>query len=203
LQVALETVVLEEFLAPTELASVMQFTLDNESRFTPSVVLGAGDTQGRVDAAQRRSQVLDQPGPLEQLFRERIERALPAVLQRLGLPAATPERIDVQITATNDGGFFRAHIDNSTERFRSRKVSFVYFFEKEPTPFTGGELRIFDLRSFDEQARRGARYTEIQPAQNQIVFFPSSYLHEIALVECPSGAFADSRFTVNGWIHWQ
>jgi Rps23 Pro-64 3,4-dihydroxylase Tpa1-like proline 4-hydroxylase len=37
--------------------------------------------------------------------------------------------------------------------------------------------------------------------QNQIVFFPSETLHEVLPVECPSGEFADSRFTVNGWLH--
>jgi Rps23 Pro-64 3,4-dihydroxylase Tpa1-like proline 4-hydroxylase len=39
------------------------------------------------------------------------------------------------------------------------------------------------------------------PQQNQIVFFPCSVLHEITPVECPSRAFADSRFTLNGWLH--
>jgi SM-20-related protein len=41
----------------------------------------------------------------------------------------------------------------------------------------------------------------IVPQPNQIVFFPCSLLHEITPVECPSRAFADSRFTLNGWLH--
>jgi Rps23 Pro-64 3,4-dihydroxylase Tpa1-like proline 4-hydroxylase len=39
------------------------------------------------------------------------------------------------------------------------------------------------------------------PQQNQIVFFPCSVLHEITAIECSSRAFADSRFTLNGWLH--
>jgi Rps23 Pro-64 3,4-dihydroxylase Tpa1-like proline 4-hydroxylase len=45
------------------------------------------------------------------------------------------------------------------------------------------------------------KYRTIVPQQNQAVFFLSSLAHEITPVECPSGAFADSRFTVNGWFH--
>jgi Rps23 Pro-64 3,4-dihydroxylase Tpa1-like proline 4-hydroxylase len=44
-------------------------------------------------------------------------------------------------------------------------------------------------------------YQTIEPRQNQIVLFPCSVLHEITPVKCPSRAFADSRFTMNGWLH--
>ena len=44
-------------------------------------------------------------------------------------------------------------------------------------------------------------YQTVVPQQNQIVFFPCSLLHEITPVECRSRAFADSRFTLNGWLH--
>src|SRR6184192_3632415 len=44
-------------------------------------------------------------------------------------------------------------------------------------------------------------YRNIVPRQNQLVAFPSCLAHEITLVDCPSRAFADSRFTVNGWFH--
>jgi SM-20-related protein len=43
-------------------------------------------------------------------------------------------------------------------------------------------------------------YRAVVPEQNQIVFFRSELLHEITPVVCPSQAFADSRFTVNGWL---
>ncbi|HEY2383822.1 MAG TPA: proline hydroxylase, partial [Terriglobia bacterium] len=33
-----------------------------------------------------------------------------------------------------------------------------------------------------------------------IVFFPCEQLHEITSVKCPSQLFADSRFTLNGWL---
>ncbi|MBE9012911.1 2OG-Fe(II) oxygenase, partial [Pseudanabaenaceae cyanobacterium LEGE 13415] len=43
-------------------------------------------------------------------------------------------------------------------------------------------------------------YQEIQPINNSIIFFPSHFLHEVLPVSCPSRQFADSRFTLNGWI---
>jgi Rps23 Pro-64 3,4-dihydroxylase Tpa1-like proline 4-hydroxylase len=43
-------------------------------------------------------------------------------------------------------------------------------------------------------------YQTIVPRQNQIVFFPCELLHEITPVECASQLFADSRFTLNGWL---
>jgi SM-20-related protein len=202
IQETLELVALEEFLAPAELSSVVDFALSQEGAFRTSSVVSAVDAGSRVDATQRRSRLLDQLGELESLFSDRISQQLPSVLRRLGLAEVEPSRIDVQMTATNDGEFFNVHLDNASERFRSRKLSFVYFFHREPRAFDGGQLRIFDLTRYDRAAHAGARYTEIEPVQNQIVFFPSGYLHEIALVSCPSKEFADSRFTVNGWIHW-
>ncbi len=202
LQEAVEFVALEEFLASAEMSQVVDFALDHEGEFRTSTVVSAVDAGSRVDATQRRSRLLDQLGELETLFSERIRQQLPVVLRRMGLSDVEPSRIDVQMTATNDGEFFNVHLDNSSERFKSRKLSFVYFFHREPQAFQGGQLRIFDLTRYDQAAQAGARMTEIQPVQNQIVFFPSGYLHEIALVTCPSKDFADSRFTVNGWIHW-
>ena len=70
----------------------------------------------------------------------------------------------------------------------------------EPRRFGGGELRIFDTVQTEGVPTATERYQLVYPIQNQMVFFPSSYLHEILPVICPSRAFADSRFTVNGWV---
>ena len=40
----------------------------------------------------------------------------------------------------------------------------------------------------------------IEPRNNSIIFFLSRYMHEVLPVSCPSQSFADSRFTVNGWV---
>jgi Rps23 Pro-64 3,4-dihydroxylase Tpa1-like proline 4-hydroxylase len=108
---------------------------------------------------------------------------------------------EVQITASNDGDFFREHCDDGQELIASRRLTFVYFFHREPNQFEGGELRLHDSVHSGAHAVSAGSYQTIVPRQNQIVFFPCATLHEITPVQCPSGAFADSRFTVNGWLH--
>ena len=70
-----------------------------------------------------------------------------------------------------------------------------------PKQFSGGELRIYDSRRENDNYVPTANYRTIVPEQNQLVLFASGLSHEITPVDCPSGQFADSRFTVNGWIH--
>lgn len=192
-------VVLEEFLVPAELESVSEFALENEARFEASQVVAPGQTAGSVDFESRRSRVLTDLGTLGDMFRERVQRVLPLVGQRLGIDIRSAKQIDVQMTASNDQEFFIAHVDNGSA-FQSRAVSYVYFFNKEPATFTGGELTLYDSEAAAPDGSP-ARFTTIVPAQNQIVFFPSSLLHEVRPLAVPSKAFEDSRFTINGWIH--
>ena len=131
---------------------------------------------------------------------ERIRGVLPRVMERLGMEEFPVTRVEAQITASNDGDFFGAHCDDAQELIASRRLTFVYFFHREPRQFEGGELRLHDSRGSERNVSTGS-YQSIVPQQNQIVFFPCSVLHEITPVKCPSGAFADSRFTLNGWLH--
>ena len=90
------------------------------------------------------------------------------------------------VAASNDGDYFRAHIDGGPDD--TREITFVYFLHNEPRRFSGGELIIQSS-------------TVVQPQGDTLVLFPSCSVHEVLPVQAPSGAFADSRFTVTGWIH--
>ncbi|MER5728904.1 2OG-Fe(II) oxygenase [Streptomyces sp. NPDC002138] len=79
-------------------------------------------------------------------------------------------------------------------------MTYVYFFHREPVPFTGGRLRFLETRLVDGQPIPGPAVAEIEPRQNSVVFFPSFHYHEVETVSCPSRRFTDSRFTVNGWF---
>jgi Rps23 Pro-64 3,4-dihydroxylase Tpa1-like proline 4-hydroxylase len=136
----------------------------------------------------------------ERVILERIRGVLPQVLDQLGVEEFPVTHVEAQITASNDGDFFGAHSDDAQETIASRRITFVYFFHREPRQFEGGELRLHDSRGTDRHVSAGS-YQTILPQPNQIVFFPCSLLHEITPVECPSRAFADSRFTLNGWLH--
>jgi len=187
------------------LDELMSYVLQHEAEFRSSEVISPSGDPGVIDYNHRRSRVLMDLGKHEAVILERIRGALPRVLDRLGIEEFPITHVEAQITASNDGDFFAAHNDDAHEAIASRRVTFVYFFHREPRQFEGGELRLHDTRGpndgFAKSSYKTGSYHSIVPRQNQIVFFPCSVLHEITRVECPSRAFADSRFTLNGWLH--
>jgi Rps23 Pro-64 3,4-dihydroxylase Tpa1-like proline 4-hydroxylase len=196
-----QSVVLDEFLAPQELEELIQYSLQHEAEFKNSEVIAPSGEPGVNDYSHRRSRVLEELGPYEELILTRIRGVLPSVFEQLGMEEFPVTRTEVQITASNDGDFFHAHCDDSQERIASRRLTFVYFFHRDPSPFSGGELLLHDSRQSGDHPQSVGTYQSIVPRQNQIVFFPCSTLHEITPVQCESRTFADSRFTVNGWLH--
>ncbi len=196
-----QCVVLDEFLALQELNELINFALLHEAEFRNSQVISPSGNPEVIDYNHRRSRVLMDLGSHQGIIVERIRGVLPKVLDQLGVESFPMTHVEAQITASNDGDFFAEHSDDSQETIASRRITFVYFFHREPTQFEGGELRLYDSRRLAEQQIKAGSYQGITPRQNQIVFFPCSLLHEITPVKCPSRAFADSRFTLNGWLH--
>ncbi len=194
-------VIFEEFLIPSDLEALMRHTLEHEADFRVSQVLSPGVKGGQVSHEHRRSRVLSEPGEIVHSLLDRVKACLPRVLPKLGARPFTVNGEEVQITASNHGDFFRWHSDNGQAEIASREITFVYFFHREPKRFQGGELRIYDSQRREGVYVPSGDYRAVVPRQNQIVFFRSSLAHEITPVECPSGEFGDSRFTVNGWFH--
>jgi Rps23 Pro-64 3,4-dihydroxylase Tpa1-like proline 4-hydroxylase len=195
-----QCVIWDEFLAPQELEELIGFALENDENFAASEVVSPNEDHGIVNYEHRRSRVLMDLGHHEERVLEKIKNVLPQVLRKLGMEDFAIARFEAQITASNDGDFFRFHSDNGSERVASRYLTFVYFFHREPRQFEGGELRIHDARLENGAYVSDGNYQTIAARQNQIVFFPCELLHEITPVKCPSRRFADSRFTLNGWL---
>jgi Rps23 Pro-64 3,4-dihydroxylase Tpa1-like proline 4-hydroxylase len=188
----------EEFLGLSELTWLWQFAMRNGPAFVRSQVIGH-DHEGE-DPDVRRSWVLYDVGDIQPFFAGRVLQYLPQLLDGLGHVHFAVRDIELQVTASNDGEFFRPHTDCGQNAVESREITFVYFCHREPRPFTGGELRLYD--SVDPGAfGSDVDVHVIEPTQNSIVFFPSQYVHEVAPLSCPSGQFADSRITFNGWLH--
>lgn len=196
-----DCVVLDEFLVPAEMDALLQYTLQQESAFQLSEVIHPGTAAGIVDYEQRRSRVLMELDKHDRVIVDSINACLPRVLARLGYEAFAVSDVEAQITASNDGDYFRRHSDNTQEDNSSREITFVYFFHREPKKFQGGELRIYDSIRGDTGRVSTENYRSLAPQQNQIVFFASSLMHEITPVKCASQTFGDSRFTLNGWLH--
>ncbi len=193
-------VVLDEFLAPSELSDLTRFVLQRENDFSTSEVVSPNADGGVVNYDHRRSRVLMDLAQHQDVMLDRIKSVLPQVLEKLGMEEFTIADVEAQVTASNDGDFFHFHSDNGSDRVASRHLTFVYFFHREPCQFEGGELRIHDSHLQDGAYVSEGSYQAIVPEQNQIVFFPCEMLHEITPVNCASQLFADSRFTLNGWL---
>jgi Rps23 Pro-64 3,4-dihydroxylase Tpa1-like proline 4-hydroxylase len=185
---------------PQELEQLTEFALEHEANFEASEVISPESEGGVVNHSQRRSRVWMELGEQQEVILGRIKTVLPRVLETLGMEEFSIAGMEAQITASNDGDFFHFHSDNGSERVSSRYLTFVYFFHREPAQFEGGELRIHDSRRERGTYISEGSYQTIVPRQNQIVFFPCELMHEITPVNCPSGLFVDSRFTLNGWL---
>jgi SM-20-related protein len=193
-------VVLDEFLVAQDWAQLLRFALRRREHFTDSGILDESG-EDKNDTGCRRSCVLYDLGSWHGKFADRITAYLPHVLAKLRFPPLPVSHFEIQLTATNDSQFFHQHKDDTSETVRSRVLTFVYYFYREPKAFRGGALRLYDAELDHRGNVTAGTYQTIHPMQNQIVFFPSDCLHEVLPVECPSQEFSDSRFTVNGWIH--
>lgn len=183
-----------DFLNAETRKSLFDWTLANEHRFTPS------KTQGGYDPAKRVSSVLNDLGSLRPALKARLLADVPAITADLGMRPFKPSKVEIELAVHNQGAHFGAHVDTRVgqfaDRLHDRILSGVYYFHREPKAFSGGILRIYRFGSTGQ-----GDHAEITPDQNSLAAFPSWATHEVTHVECPSGAFADSRFALNIWIY--
>ncbi len=175
---------------------MLDWALANEARFT------AGSLRLAVEPEVRRSRVLGDLGPLRPVLKRRLLDRFERLVDDLGVEPFVAGHVEVELAAHNDGDRFVLHTDtyrgeNRPER-GDRMVSGVYYFHREPKAFSGGALR---LHRFGATLESPQDFVEVEPEQNSLVVFPSWAPHEVRPVACPSKAFADSRFSVNFWIH--
>lgn len=191
--------VFDEFLAPMELAWAFDLVARRRSAFQTSQVIGDND-QGVQDPGYRRSRVLYDLGVFHQLVATRLTWFFPYILYKLGVPGFDITQVEVQLTSSGEGEFFRPHADNDNGPVRGRAITFVLFCHREPQVFSGGYLRLFgrDPGTGDHLMEEA---TVVTPSQNRMVLFPSDRLHEVTAVACPSRDILDTRLTLNGWLH--
>jgi Rps23 Pro-64 3,4-dihydroxylase Tpa1-like proline 4-hydroxylase len=122
--------------------------------------------------------------------------------QIFGVPEGDPSEIELQLTISDDGDYFKIHTD--TQRgspTKSRLVTFVYYFSSDQATFTGGDLILYDSPMCAPNLVASTHHV-IPPTRNSIVFFRSTAWHEVTPIANRSGQFGDGRFTINGWLHW-
>lgn len=200
-----------DFLPADELRALLDWTMAEESRFTPGKVFyGEGGKNQRVDSAVRQVLRHRGVGTMESTFKERLLDALPQIMAGAGYRGPEPRSLQFELNAYGDGAHFRPHLDiplganrrtMGDEEGEDRVISAVYYFFSEPKAFSGGALRLYRFGAqppfADDEA--GGSVT-LEPIQNSLVVFPSWVLHGVEPVQCPSGRFADHRFALNCWF---
>lgn len=184
---------MDEFLTAAEHQVLLQAAIQQKALFVP--------TQTTTDTPDyRQSMILPNFDRLADRVLERIEQVLPEVLRQLNLPVFQASEIETQLTSHNDGNFYKLHNDSGSPDTATRELTYVYYFYKDPKPFSGGELLVYDSKIENNFYVAADSFQTVDPRNNSIVFFLSRYMHEVLPVSCPSQDFADSRFTINGWI---
>jgi Rps23 Pro-64 3,4-dihydroxylase Tpa1-like proline 4-hydroxylase len=191
--IRLPIAVIGDFLPDDEWNSLLREVLASEARFRPS-----GTHDERAD--YRHSLVLNPPLDLVRPVVDRVRRLMPQVLPVLRVSPIVVGAVEAQITASVDGSFFGVHTDAGRD-VPKRHLTYVYYFNRAPKAFTGGELRVYDDVVRNGKLARAESFQTIDPAHNRIVLFWAKTMHEVMPVRVPSRAFADARFTVNGWIN--
>ncbi|MGF1939022.1 MAG: 2OG-Fe(II) oxygenase [Nostoc sp. ChiQUE02] len=184
---------IDNFLKPEEHKNLLKYVLEKESDFLPS-------NTSTNDINYRQSMVVYSFPEFSELILKRIQAMIPDILSKLNLPSFSVSQIESQLTAHNDGNYYKLHNDNGSPDTATRELTYVYYFYQEPKSFSGGELLIYDSKIENNVYVNAETFKTVEPRNNSIVFFLSRYMHEVLPVKCPSQAFGDSRFTINGWV---
>lgn len=181
-----------DVLSPDEHAQLLDFVRRQEAAFV-------GTTTSTKRGNYRESSVLYHFAPFDELLRTKVRQLMPAVCEALKIPLCNGA-IEAQLTSHNDNNFYKVHNDNGSADTAHRVLTFVYYFHRAPKAFTGGQLVVYDHKVHNGYHFAADTFRSIEPNDNSIVFFASEEMHEVKMVNCPSLAFMDSRFTINGWI---
>jgi SM-20-related protein len=193
--------VLHDFLPAGQHQALLAWTLNQESRFTPAGI--AGKT---VDNSIRRCERLNDLGPFASLFTQLLTDSYQSWLTTLDATAFEQTSVELQIAAYGDGAHFAFHTDTGTGTSHAptrRMLTAIYYFYRDPKLFTGGDLRLYDLRARPSSNTSSGpdAFVTIAPEQNSLLVFPSELGHEVMPVVQATGNFSDFRFVVNCWLH--
>ncbi len=185
---------IDDFLTREDKRRLLNYVFAEEAKFVPT-------NTSTDEVNYRRSSVLYFFPDFAELIRDRIQSITSEVFKKLDLAPFSVSQIEVQLTAHNDGNYYKVHNDNGSPETVTRELTYVYYFYREPKAFMGGELVIYDSKIENAYFVKADSFKTVEPRNNSIVFFLSRSMHEVLPVRCPSRSFPNSRFTINGWIH--
>lgn len=193
-----QTTRLSNFLGIAASDALLRHAIASQHVFRPTGVNGVVEPNLPV----RRSVFTDDIGELRGVIERQVAQVIPDLTRELGLSPFETGQIEIEMVAHADGGFYTRHIDTCTGPSRpesgDRVISCVYYFFRQPKSFSGGELRLYPLRSKAEPAPAAI---DVAIENDTLVAFSSWMPHEVLPVSNPSTAFEDSRFSINCWVY--
>ena len=189
------------FLAPQEVERVTAHALAHAGDLAEAT-LSTPSTQSASTPVYgiRRARIMNDVGALLPLIIPKINALLPRLWPLLHLEPMAFSRIECQLSVHGDGDYFNTHTDNGLPDIAHRRLSYVYYFHREPKRFSGGNLRLYNARVEGGKTTCGALAHDVAPPRNSLMVFPSHIFHEVTPIACPSADLADQRLTVNGWL---
>jgi SM-20-related protein len=183
--------------------SLLKYVVDHQGDFQTGDMHNRLTGERFVDPKMRIASYLNDLGAFGDPIRVLVDAVAAPALKALNLIEPAVEPKEFLITAYRDGGYIGEHIDTMTGPRSVRILSCVYYFAATPHRFSGGELRLYGFPQRSAAGTDPARppFVELTPETDSLIFFPSWLRHEVLPVRVPSGAWADSRFTINCWIH--
>jgi len=187
---------IDEFLEPLEAQLVLRKCLTLRTEFEPGKVIN-GPFSATLDPSWRTNDTVRDGLMLREvrsILRSRIWTEECRRIWHEGyylfdvINYATSH--EVVISRYGKGEFYKKHQDITWDRVQRRIITLVYYINKEPKRFGGGQLNLWD---------RDKRIT-IEPRNNLVVVFPSFAFHEVEMVEVDGEEWDTARFSVNYWL---
>ena len=186
---------IDNFLPEEEYQQVLNTAFNKQSKFQDSRTVTNTENyrQSLILAGKEFSEVY-------YLVKSKLLEKFPSLINQLKHPEFSVSHVEMQMTAHNDGAFYKVHTDAGSEKTKTRELTYVYYFYQEPKQFSGGELKIYDTEMQGKKFIQKENSKVIEPRNNSIVFFNSRCKHEVLPISCSSNEFKASRFTLNGWL---
>jgi Rps23 Pro-64 3,4-dihydroxylase Tpa1-like proline 4-hydroxylase len=173
--------------------------MSDDAKLSDSTVLDWETGKSKYDDS-RESLTGRNLGEFDAILKSRIAETVLTVRGDFEMGEFSLHHVELELAAHGDGGHFHSHTDTIHEKDAGRVMTAVYYFFAEPRRFSGGELRLCGWWRGDAKGEFPPPHRYITPESDGLLIFPSWAVHEVMPVVCPSGEFADSRFSVNCWV---
>jgi SM-20-related protein len=195
--------IFRDALGPEYVAGLLDHVLDRQADFQTGLMHDRQTGELFADPVIRDALYLNDLGAFVAPIKAVVTAIAAPALEALHLSEPQVEPMEFIITAYGEGGHIADHIDTYRWLDRVRILSCVYYFTSTPRRFTGGELRLYGFPKFATVGGEppAPSFVDIEPRTDTLIVFPSWLRHKVLPVHVPTGAWADSRFTVNCWIH--